>query len=110
MFIPGEMSWKHSYLFRREILHAPGHAISENREIPGCQGCRILAEVVEVLPGTVITQIREQLAVHDVFQYEIMRLCNQRKSLNHLRSFREEKALEHVASAFRIRGSQINEG
>lgn len=27
-----------------------------------------------------IAQVREQLAVHDVLQYKIMRLCNQRKS------------------------------
>lgn len=67
------------YLLRREILHASGHAISENREISGCQGCWVLAKVVEVLPRTMITQIREQLAVHDVLQYKIMRLCNQKK-------------------------------
>lgn len=78
-------SWKHvwkyaSYLFRREILHAPGHAISENREIPGSQGCGVLAEVVKVLSGTVIAQVREQFAVHDVLQYEIMRLYNHRKN------------------------------
>lgn len=38
-----------------------------------------------------IAQVREQFAVHDVLQYEIMRLCNQRKSLNHLCSFTEER-------------------
>jgi len=67
---------RESYLLRREVFHTPGDAVSENREIPGCQGRGILAEVVKVLPGAVIAQISEQLAVHYVLQYEIMRLCN----------------------------------
>ena len=66
-----------SHLFRRKILHASRHAVSENSEVSGGERGRVFAEIVEILPGAMIAQVRQQFPVHHVLQYKVMRLCEQ---------------------------------
>lgn len=70
-----------SYLLRSQVLHSPGDAVPEDREISGREGCGVLAEVIEVLPGAVVAQVRQELAVHHVLENQVMGLCNHQREI-----------------------------
>lgn len=75
-----------SYLLRSQVLHSPGDAVPEDREIPGREGGGVLAEVVEVLSRAMVAQVRQELPVHHVLENQVMRLCNHQREIQfHLR-------------------------
>lgn len=75
-----EQKLSKSHLFRRKILHPSRHAVPKHSEIPGCERRGVLAEIVEILPGAMISKIGQQFPVHHVLEYEIMRLCEQNRA------------------------------
>lgn len=84
-----ELSKSQSHLFRRKILHPSRHTIPKYSEIPGGEGRRVLAEIVEILPCAMIPKIGQQFPVHHVLEYEIMRLCEQQTAIIKLHADRK---------------------
>ena len=81
----------HSHLFWRKILHTSCHAVAKNSEIPRGERGRVLTEIVEILPGAVITQVRQQFPVHHVLEYKIMRLCEQAYTITQLNGLKASR-------------------